>query len=254
MNELKVDVEWNDDDVVRSPVREDTTFVFHRMTEATLSEVERGNPKAILDVACGRGIDALRLYRPGRLVVGLEPSRVMLDYARKNGEGCKLHLVQGIAEQPPFKAGVFDSIMCKGALDHFSDPLLSVRSLYHNLKPGGKLVIAVANFESLSCWLSRRLSPFLSVFRGGESRRRRFWEPPEDHLHLIHYANLKELLGSPFRLEKMEGVSLMWGFPYWGSLLERLPREVTQGVLKVTGRVASRMPFFGDVIIAVSRR
>ncbi|MFQ6111430.1 MAG: class I SAM-dependent methyltransferase [Nitrospinota bacterium] len=203
---------------------------------------------------CGRGTDALQLCRPGRLVVGLEPSRAMLRQAKKNGAGNRLLLVQGVAEQPPFKTGVFDRIVCKGAIDHFSNPALCVYRLCSRLKPGGKLVVAVANFESLSCWLARRFSPIAQTLKGKGSAHREFWEPPEDHLHLFHYANLKMLLGRHCSLEKMEGLSLMWGFPHWGDFLDRLPRGMAQGILKVMDSVASRMPFFGDVILAVARR
>lgn len=253
MSRHKVDLDWSDEGLFQA-LKLDTEFVFARMTEATLTAVRKGDHRVVLDVGCGRGSDALRLCGPGRLVVGLEPSRIMLRTARENGAGSGLQLVQGRAEEPPFKSAVFDCVVCKGALDHFSDPALSLRNLYQNLKPGGKLVVAVANFESLSCLLARKLYPLMQTMRGGGNTRRKFWDPPEDHLHVFYYANLKRLLGGLFRLEKIEGTSIMWGFPYWGNFLEKLPRSVALGILTVTGSVASRLPLWGDVIIAVGRR
>jgi SAM-dependent methyltransferase len=250
----KIDLDWNDDDVLRLPFTSDTEYVFRRMTEATLSEAGHGDPGMVLDVGCGRGVDALRLYRPGRIIVGLEPSRTMLRLAKENGSDGKLLLVQGIAEQPPFRPGIFDLVMCKGALDHFPDPALCVSNWYDVLRPGGRLVVAVANFESLSCRLGKRFLPAIQRLKGNGKVEREFWEPPEDHLHLFHYVNLKNLLERHFKLHKVEGISLMWGFPYWGGLLDRLPRRVSQTILHIAGRIASKLPFFGDVIIVVATR
>jgi SAM-dependent methyltransferase len=178
----------------------------------------------------------------------------MLKLARENGAGGKLHLVQGAAERPPFKTAVFDRVMCKGALDHFLDPALCISSIFRSLKPGGKLVVAVANFESLSSRLARIFSFVVRILRGKEGNSRKFWDPPEDHLYVFHYANLRRLLDGPLVLEKMEGISIMWGFPWWGSLLERLPRHIARGILNLSGRIAARAPSLGDVIVAVSRR
>jgi ubiquinone/menaquinone biosynthesis C-methylase UbiE len=253
-DDYRVDLDWTDDDVVSAPFRLDTEYVFNRMTETTLAEVERGNPRSVLDVGCGRGFDALRICRPGRLVVGLEPSRAMLKMIKKNDAHGGLQLVQGIAEQPPFKEGSFDRVMCKGALDHFYDPRLSISRMYENLKPGGLLVVAVANFESLSCRLARIISAASQKVTGKRSGRRRFWDPPEDHQHIFHYIIFAELISARFSLERIEGVSIMWGFPYWGGLLDRLPRELGLAVLAVLGSVASRLPFLGDVLVAVARR
>lgn len=249
-----MDLEWDDDEVVKWPLRRDTEFVFDKMTRVTLAEVGRGDPQTILDVGCGRGLDACSLSCPGRLVVGLEPSRTMLGLAQENDIEGRVLLVQGIAEHPPFKDSVFDRIMCKGALDHFFDPAGCTNSLHEKLKPGGKLVVAVANFESLSCLLSRRLTPLLQKLSGKGNARREFWEPPDDHLYVFNYANLKDLLSQRFEIQKMEGVSIMWGFPYWGDFLNMLPPGITRGILSVMGRIAARLPFLSDVIVVVAGR
>ena len=69
----------------------------------------------------------------------------------------KVRLARGIAEALPFRSGYFDVVMCQGAMDHFADRERFVEEVARVLKPGGHFVVALANYESLSCRVGKAL-------------------------------------------------------------------------------------------------
>jgi demethylmenaquinone methyltransferase/2-methoxy-6-polyprenyl-1,4-benzoquinol methylase len=95
----------------------------------------------LLDVAVGPGAVAGAAVRivgsPGR-VVGIDPSPGMLAEARRK---LPIPLVQGIAEQLPFRAGQFDFVSMGYALRHVSDLKHTFGEYVRVLRPGGTLLI-----------------------------------------------------------------------------------------------------------------
>ncbi len=241
----RVDTKWDDSDVVPDVICPDTAYVFDRMTQATHDAVDAKHGMLILDVGCGIGADAGELARLGAIVIGLDPSEMMLDRARDTQS---IALVQGIGEHLPFRSGLFDRIVCKGALDHFLNPLTTLKEMARLLESNGRLVISIANYDSLSCKLGRALHKVLSLFDWGGGKRM-MWQIPPDHVYKFDHAFLKALLNKAVRIEKMAGASLLWGLPYWGLLLSKLPRKLSWSALRVLDRLASRLPALSDVMV-----
>jgi demethylmenaquinone methyltransferase/2-methoxy-6-polyprenyl-1,4-benzoquinol methylase len=95
----------------------------------------------LLDVAVGTGAvagAAASIVGPGGRVVGLDPSAGMLAEARRK---LSVPLVQGIAEQLPFRAGEFDFLSMGYALRHVSDLKHTFAEYFRVLRPGGTLLI-----------------------------------------------------------------------------------------------------------------
>ncbi|MFC1978721.1 class I SAM-dependent methyltransferase [Chloroflexota bacterium] len=243
--QMKIDTKWDDSDVVPDVIYLDTAYVFDRMTHATHSSVDASPGMFILDVACGIGADAGKLAESGAIVIALDPSEVMLDRARDTQS---IALVQGIGEHLPFRSGLFDRIVCKGALDHFLNPLTTLKEMMRLLKSNGRLVISIANYDSLSCKLGRALHKVLKLFDWGGGKRM-MWQIPPDHVYKFDHAFLKALLNKVVRIEKIAGVSLLWGLPHWGLLLSKLPRKLSWSAIRVLDRLASRLPALSDVMV-----
>ena len=68
----------------------------------------------LLDVGCGTGLSSL-LFNCQK--VGIDPTFELLEQAKK-----RMPVVQGIAEQLPFKDNSFDIVICLTALHNFTDP------------------------------------------------------------------------------------------------------------------------------------
>lgn len=95
----------------------------------------------LLDVAVGTGAvagAAVSLVGPPGRVVGLDPSPGMLAEARRK---LRIPLVQGIAEQLPFRQGEFDFVSMGYALRHVSDLKHTFGEYFRVLRPGGTLLI-----------------------------------------------------------------------------------------------------------------
>jgi len=247
----KIDLEWTDDDVVPSVVYPDLEFLFQQMLDLTLEEVGAGHGELILDIGCGKAVDGAKLAEKGALVIGLEPSHIMLDRAKEHlGENnLKVALAQGIGENLPFKSHSFDKVMCKGALDHFFSPSKTMEEISRVLKPEGEMVIAIANFESLGFRVGKTLYPVSKLLYPARYVARKPWEPPPDHQYKFDYPFLCSLTKEHFEIRKRKGISLLFGLPLWGSFLHKLPNSLSYAILKVLDKIARPFPSLADVIV-----
>jgi SAM-dependent methyltransferase len=250
-NTRKIDLDWNDDDVVPAVVYPNLDFLFQQMLRLTLEEVAPDRGELILDVGCGRAIDGARLGEKGAIVVGLEPSHVMVLRAKKylRESDSRLALARGVGESLPFKPHSFDKVMCKGALDHFLSPSETMREIARVLRPGGELVVSIANFDSLGFRLGKRLYPITKFLSPSLARDRKPWELPVDHTYRFNYPILRSLLKQHFEVRDTKGISLLFGLPLWGSFLSRLPHSASYTLLKTLDRLARPFPSLADVIL-----
>ncbi|HUT53529.1 MAG TPA: methyltransferase domain-containing protein [bacterium] len=252
--EVKPDTAWTDDEIVMSDMTPDTDFVFARMTEETLLAVDARAGERILDVACGRAIDAMAMAKSGAALTGIEASETMIRKAVEfmGADRRRVRLTRSLAENLPFHDHSFDKVVCKGAMDHFADLDESMAEMARVVKPDGKVIIAIANFESLTCRLGRLVWSLKEKLTGQGPGEHPFWEPPEDHNFKFDLKVLRKVMGGHCRIEKIKGVSMLWGYPKWGAFLRKHPL-LTPPVLRALDRAARAAPSLSDVLVAVGR-
>jgi SAM-dependent methyltransferase len=119
----------------------------------------------------------------GWQVTGVDSSSQVIDSIR---EHLGFDVVAGTIPNPDLVPGSFDVITMWQSLEHVSYPLAVLRAAYELLIPGGKLIVAVPNYESLAAeWF-------------GE-----YWNGLELPRHLTHFVprTLSEMLqASGFRV------------------------------------------------------
>jgi 2-polyprenyl-3-methyl-5-hydroxy-6-metoxy-1,4-benzoquinol methylase len=249
------DFDWDDAGIFPEVVYPDAEFLFRRMNEVTLESVDARRGETILDIGCGRGIDGVEMAKKGALVIGLEPSNVMIrhagDYISHNGLG--MSLVQGVGEYLPCRLQSVDKVVCKGALDHFPDPAVVIEQIALVLGAEGKAIIAIANFDSLGFRLGKMMWWFRKFFGFKASGGRMLWEVPEDHTYKFDYPLLSRLVKNHLRVEQAIGVSLFFGLPWWGMFLAKCPKGMALAILNSLDRVARYFPSLGDVIVLKCR-
>ena len=162
-----VDLDRDMSDVIPTGMSPDSEFLFARMTEVTLWATCADPGRRILDVASGVGQDSVALVREGAFVIGAEPSARMTAMAEAFSEGAfeagedKPSWVRGWADDLPFEDRAFDASFCKGALDHFDDPEAAIAEMARVTRRDGRVVLAIANFDSLACRVTRAIDRFV---------------------------------------------------------------------------------------------
>jgi SAM-dependent methyltransferase len=248
-----VDLDRDMRDVIPTGTTRDSEFLFARMTDCTLGLAGAGPGRRILDVASGFGQDALALAGEGAWVVGAEPSARMTALASREAGGRPGPLplwVRGWADGLPFASRSFDAVICKGAIDHFDRPTRAIAEMARVTRPAGRVVLAIANFESLSCRWARALDGFGERWlRRAPRRGRRHYDVPQDHFTRYELDLMREQATAALDLEVVEGISLAWGLPGWTRSVGRLPAPVARACLGALDRIARRLPALADVVV-----
>ncbi len=218
------DLDRDMSDVIPTSTSPDSDFVFESMTRVTLGLLGSLPGRRILDVASGMGQDAMAMAAEGASVVGAEPSARMCGWVRgqrgaaSDGSDSAARStrspswVRGWADALPFASGSFDGVICKGALDHFDRPGLAIEEMARVARPSGRVVLAIANFDSLGCRVARMLDGLReSVLRRPVRRGRRHYDVPSDHFTRYDLALMRDQASAHLELEVVWGVSMAWG-------------------------------------------
>jgi ubiquinone/menaquinone biosynthesis C-methylase UbiE len=95
---------------------------------------------SVLEVAPGPGYLAIELAKLGNYrITGLDISETLLQIASMNAtrEGVKVDFRHGNAADMPYEANAFDFVICRQALQNFSEPVKALREMRRVLKPSG---------------------------------------------------------------------------------------------------------------------
>lgn len=255
-----VDLDRDMSDVIPTGTTPDSEFLFARMTDRTLDLARPAPGRRILDVASGVGQDAVALAERGADVVGAEPSKRMSDMAelfaaQRNPPPKRMpSWIRAWSDRLPFADRSFDGVICKGALDHFDRPAEAIAEMARVTHWNGRVVLAIANFESVACRVGRAGDDLREQVLGQTARRgRRGYDAPSDHFTRYEVDLMREQAGRVLELEVVEGVSLAWGMPGWSKLTTRLPAPVATGALQTLDWVARRAPSWADVVLLAGR-
>lgn len=254
-----VDLDRDMSDVIPTGLSPDSAFLFERMTEVTLEATCADAGRRVLDVASGVGQDSVALARNGARVVGAEPSQRMTAMARAFGaehlhEAEGPEWVRGWADALPFDDDAFDAAFCKGAMDHFDDPEAAIAEMARVTRRDGRVVLAIANFDSLACRVTRAVDALREDWLGrGPLRARRGYDTPSDHFTRYELDLMREQAGRWLEIERVQGVSIGWGMPGWVTLVGVLPGPLVDLALRGLDALARRFPTLADVVVLVGR-
>jgi SAM-dependent methyltransferase len=248
------DLERDMSDVIPTGSSRDSSFLFARMAQATLAATRARVGSRVLDSAGGLGQDSRELVARGALAVCAEPSHRMQALGRLlDARAGRAPLwVRAWSESLPFADASFDAAFCKGALDHFDDPGRCIAELARVVRPGGRVVLAVANFASLGCRAQRRIDALAHALgRGPEGRRTH--HVPSDHFTRYDPELLREHVAAHLVVEEWLGISLLWGVRGWVGLLARLGEAAAARLLAAADALARLLPDLADVLVVAGK-
>ena len=155
------------------------SFGMDKLWRKKLAEQIRGS-QFVLDIATGTGEVAIETV--GKLdasVIGIDPSAQMLGIAKTKCGTLKyrdkIALVQGFAEDLPFRNGSFDAITIAFGIRNTVDPLRSLNEMNRVLKPGGKVAILEFTipknviFAPVYLFYFKKFLPFIGSFFGSRT-------------------------------------------------------------------------------------
>jgi SAM-dependent methyltransferase len=118
-----------------------------RLRNWPLSELS--TPGRALDVGCGRGDLGVQLRARGWSVDGVEPSAGACAVARRRGIDAR----QGVLGTVALSPASYDAVVFVHCLEHVVDPRADLAEAHRLLRPGGRVIVTLPNWDS---WQRRR--------------------------------------------------------------------------------------------------
>jgi SAM-dependent methyltransferase len=231
----------------------DSQYLYRAIEDTVVDLATEVRGGRVLDVACGTGKQAMRIAQRGCVAIGAEASLEMIGVGRWVHPESQAGMLRSIAESLPFLDDAFDRVICQGSLDHFADPHAFMREAARVTKPDGRVVIALANFESVSCRFGRSIDALKRRLGRPRPPWRRYWEIPEDHNFKGDLPYVRALGGDALQIDRCFGISMLWNFSN-GWLLDKLPERVGRGIWVGLDGLARKRPQHSDIIISVWRK
>jgi ubiquinone/menaquinone biosynthesis C-methylase UbiE len=116
-----------------------------RLRAAAIEQLEPRFGDRLADVGCGTGDQAralASLVGPHGSVLGIDPSRTMLDEARRRTPpGGRIEYRLGDAEHLEVDDASLDGVRCERVFQHLAEPAAALSELVRVTRPGGCIVV-----------------------------------------------------------------------------------------------------------------
>jgi SAM-dependent methyltransferase len=138
--------------------------VLQQWMDVVAAHVDEKRIQSIVDLGCGTGRFSAGLARRFNAnVIGIDPSRKMLDQARSGSITSGVVYACGSAEAIPLRSDSIDMIFISMAFHHFTDPQLVAQECRRVLRESGRLCLRTGSREKIPMY------PYVPFFPG--SRR-----------------------------------------------------------------------------------
>jgi ubiquinone/menaquinone biosynthesis C-methylase UbiE len=199
-----------------------TTESVRALEKKLIKKYARGRT---LDVGCGTG------YHLGLVedIIGLDPSKEMLEKARGKGKP----LVLGKGEKMPFPDKSFDTVLCLFSVLNVCDAEKAAQEIKRVLRPGGLAIVSISSVwdhTHMGFWSKLRTNPEGFRVKGfrvaGERAKLRLFTK-KDFLGLFQGFSLVEF-DSIYRMVKPRWNNFQ-DFSFWEKLILKVERILPKG-------------------------
>jgi ubiquinone/menaquinone biosynthesis C-methylase UbiE len=143
------DIYFRGDAYTGYSLRKQHEFILNRV-----AEIE--GARHILDVGCGAGVTVVALAQAGYTASGVDIAPRMIErareWARHESAGCDFNVAS--ARRLPYADNQFDVVFALGLLSNIQDDVTVLEEMNRVLRPGGLLLVTVANLVALDMLIS----------------------------------------------------------------------------------------------------
>lgn len=122
-----------------------------KITNTIVDLLDLPKGASVVDIACGTGNYTIALDSLGYNMVGVDPSKIMLNSARKKNKMVKW--VFASAEKIPLKSNMFDGAICTLACHHFIDLKQAFLEIYRIIDHGRFVLFTCTHKQIRNYWL-----------------------------------------------------------------------------------------------------
>lgn len=108
-----------------------------------------GSAGSVLELGLGHGYTARIFASHFRRHTILDGSAAVIRNFKANNSGCQARIIQSLFEEYDGHEE-YDVVVLGFVLEHVDDPVLVIRRFMRNVRPGGRMYIAVPNAEALN--------------------------------------------------------------------------------------------------------
>lgn len=164
----------------------------------------------VLDLGCGDGYYLYLLSNlPIRLqLTGFEYDNLVIKNARKNLSNKTIKLIQGDAQNMPFKSRSFKKVILTEVLEHIPNDKKALSEIQRVLKPGGFLVLTVPSIDFPFLWdpINWILQNLFNTHISGTGFFAGIWAR---HIRLYKKQKLEKLIkDAGFKVEEVEELTI----------------------------------------------
>ncbi|MEM2135873.1 MAG: class I SAM-dependent methyltransferase [Candidatus Jordarchaeaceae archaeon] len=123
-------------------------YVDRIQKEIVLNMLGSWSNKKILDLGCGTGRFSIEIAKRGARVTAFDPSKSMLEQARRKIKNSEINLIRGDGCKLPFQDNTFDGCVCVNVINHVEDYYQLMREIGRVVQEEGFIIINFSNFFS----------------------------------------------------------------------------------------------------------
>lgn len=172
----------------------------------------------VADIGCASGRQVFRAAKQAAFVIGTDIAQSFIDYAQKKQQAEHVTNVSFFAcpiEALQIEMNAVDSVICSEVLEHVLGLDLALKELHRILKPGGKMLVTVPNYNADGTLWGRLLRLLgLRTFKPmTEFTKQSLLAHGDSHVREFSIATLRSTLeGAGFRPISWTTVSMIDGY------------------------------------------
>lgn len=116
-------------------------------------------PGSILDIGCGNGWILYKFKKKGWNVAGVEPGKVAAEIGNK----ANLNIHNGTLLTANYASNQFDYIYSNHSFEHINNPNEVLAEMYKILKPDGKIMIGIPNYNGINSKIAKKYWYYLGA-------------------------------------------------------------------------------------------